>query len=74
MISTGIPGVRYRLVQDQDAHWYLIPKHAYTLFLDWVEWMELQSERECAYIGPDFDGMRIDAPQDIDILDYEAQA
>lgn len=61
--------IPWRMVQDDDSHWYLIPKPVYDKFLDWVEWT--CSEHEMEYSGPDFELFRINSPQDIDILTWE---
>ena len=69
----------FRLIQDQDCHWYLIPSDKVEEFCWWVDAITYCEEFE--YIKPeltdllsrlpDFNSMRINGPHQILIKDYE---
>lgn len=46
---------RYRLVQDDDSHWYAIPADSAAAFETWVTAMESDGP----YQGEDFDSYRL---------------
>lgn len=54
----------FRLIQDQDCHWYLIPSDKVEEFNLWTDGIDI-------YNLPDFDSMRINGPHQILIKDYE---
>lgn len=49
--------IRYRLIQDNDSHWYLIPVDKAAAFEAWVQYMESDSDDEFA--GEDFEDTAI---------------
>ena len=51
--------VKYRFVQDDDCHWYLIMADDYELFCIWVKDSPYWDE----YKGPCFDENRCDSPE-----------
>lgn len=42
---------RYRLVQDNDCHWFIIPADKIG---EWDEWCEIDSDDERAWDAPEF--------------------
>lgn len=42
---------RYRLVQDNDCHWYLIPADKGE---EWDEWCDIPDDDERSWDAPDF--------------------
>ncbi len=50
--------MRFRLIQDDSSHWYLIEDGQENDFYDWERWVEAYCPK--GYTGPEFDGNRID--------------
>lgn len=66
--TTSIEAPRYRLVRDDDAHWYLIPEGDEEQFRKWVDYTVAEEQEH--YIGPDYDDCRINgSPSRVTFLD-----
>ena len=58
---------RYRLIQDNDSHWYLIEANQEDNFNKWVEFAEGETDE---YIGTDFDSKRLSgSPSNVTFTD-----
>lgn len=57
----------WRLIQDSDSHWYLIPYDSQDEFGEW----ELAMENYIEWNGTDFDSMRVDGPNRVLIIEWE---
>ena len=60
----------FRLIQDQDCHWYLVPSNQINEFYEWDDWMTT-CEPHLKKDWPDFDSMRINGPHSVLIKEYE---
>ena len=61
----------FRLIQDQDCHWYLIPSDKVEEFYWWIDAITYGEDTDLLSTLPDFDSMRINGPHQILIKDYE---
>jgi hypothetical protein len=51
---------RFRFVQDDSCHWYVIPADKKNAFIAWVVYMSDEGENYVPYEGEEFDNFRID--------------
>lgn len=56
----------WRLIQDDDAHWYMIPYEDVDAFHEWV-----MCPWDKEWTGKTFDDMRVDGPQAVLIKEWE---
>lgn len=58
---------RFRLIRDNDCHWYVIPIRSVEEFLEWCKAME-----ECRpWSGRDFDECRVDDYSSVTFSDWK---
>ena len=59
--------MKYKLTQDNDCHWYIIPTDKQE---EWDEWLEIDSDDEKSWNVPTF-ASGIDSPEEIEFDEYD---